>query len=723
MWVDDNQIETVLTLLWRASWQAALLTGLVLFLQLIFKKHLTARWRYNLWLVVLLRVLLPVLPQSPLSIYTLFATKPPTPATVETVTPSQLPFAEMIDDELPLATELTPTPEPPPHQITTGTIGSAPPPPPAAQPFLWRQALLAIWLLGLLLFLTRIFIATLKLHRLTRRFNHIGDPHVLTLLDACKRDLRVRHHVTILSSDEILAPALMGFLKPKVLLPAHLLIGFDPRELRLVLMHELAHVRRCDVLVNWLATLLHALHWFNPVLWLALNRMRTDRELATDELVLLAATRPDDRHLYGQTILKLLQQTLSRRTVLPGMVGILEGTHPLRRRITMIAQFKEKKPWSALALVALVALCAVTLTDPVRGQDAADDEKKDATTATTTEEPVTATERRSPARERTDSDRGAAAVDPRNPQDLVDRQRERRARELDRDTDSRPGRGGGRLTTTADPRRTTVTEKPREEMDAGMRAQFDRKLPEVNFNDVPFVEVIEFLRDVSGANIFVNWRALEAAGIERNAPVSMRMKSVSFATVLRLLLDSTAPGLLRFDVEGGVIIITTSPNAHDQLAPQMMGMGAAAPAAPAQSITRVYDVRGLVAAAASTASDPNAPADPVLSDLRRQRAQLAESHGPEHVQIRELDARIRGMEKHLASTRVHDSQLTDLVSIVQSTIGQDQPLSVRGFKTKLIVRAAPEVQREVEQLLTMLREDNTADTPTRKISAPSPVAR
>src|SRR4029077_14707038 len=103
-----------------------------------------------------------------------------------------------------------------------------------------------------------------------------------------------------------------------LLLPLSVLRDFDRRELRLIFLHELAHLRRNDVLTNWLVAILQIIHWFNPLLWLAFARLRADRELACDELV-LSVTQQQERRVYGQTMIKLLQ-TLSRGTVLPGMV-------------------------------------------------------------------------------------------------------------------------------------------------------------------------------------------------------------------------------------------------------------------------------------------------------------------------------------------------------------------------------------------------------------------
>src|SRR5207249_2105153 len=69
-------------------------------------------------------------------------------------------------------------------------------------------------------------------------------------------------------------------------------------------------------------------------------------------------------------------------------------------------------------------------------------------------------------------------------------------------------------------------EKAKSEDNAATLAQLDRKLPEVKFDAVAFSDSIDWMRDVTGANIFVNWRALEAAGIDKNTPVSARLRDV-----------------------------------------------------------------------------------------------------------------------------------------------------------------------------------------------------
>jgi len=108
-------------------------------------------------------------------------------------------------------------------------------------------------------------------------------------------------------------------------------------------------------------TLLQIVHWFNPVIWLASSRMRTDRELACDALA-LSLIRDYERQPYGQTIIKFLEGFVHPVAV-PGLVGILEEKAQMKRRIHMIARFKETSRWPILAVALFIGLGLVTLTD------------------------------------------------------------------------------------------------------------------------------------------------------------------------------------------------------------------------------------------------------------------------------------------------------------------------------------------------------------------------
>jgi Tol biopolymer transport system component len=148
-------------------------------------------------------------------------------------------------------------------------------------------------------------------------------------------------------------------------LPVGMLETLSREELRYVFLHELAHLKRHDIYIGWLMSLLQVLHWFNPLIWLAFYRLRADRELACDALV-LAHTQSSQAKDYGRTIVSLLER-FSRSQPLPAMAGILETKAQLKRRITMITRFKKNSyQWSPLAVVLIIILACVSLPDAKR---------------------------------------------------------------------------------------------------------------------------------------------------------------------------------------------------------------------------------------------------------------------------------------------------------------------------------------------------------------------
>ena len=136
---------------------------------------------------------------------------------------------------------------------------------------------------------------------------------------------------------------------------------FGEGDLRCIFLHELAHVKRGDLGVNWVVSMLQVMHWFNPVLRLAFARMRADREMAADALA-LAHVGKAKNVAYGETILKVVEN-LTRDAAKPGLVGIAESKAGLAQRVRAIAQFSASRHWRWPAVVMAIAVAGVGLTD------------------------------------------------------------------------------------------------------------------------------------------------------------------------------------------------------------------------------------------------------------------------------------------------------------------------------------------------------------------------
>jgi beta-lactamase regulating signal transducer with metallopeptidase domain len=163
------------------------------------------------------------------------------------------------------------------------------------------RLLLYLWLSGIVFFGIRFGRQLLCAHRLARRATRVDHPRLAALLTAARYSLRIRHEVPVLQSSQIDIPLATGILHPVILLPASA-AEWTEDELRIVLLHELAHVRRADIAARAVAMIACAIHWFNPLVWV-LGRLSTrDAELAADDLVLRAGVRPST---YADALLNL----------------------------------------------------------------------------------------------------------------------------------------------------------------------------------------------------------------------------------------------------------------------------------------------------------------------------------------------------------------------------------------------------------------------------------
>ncbi|MCL5770281.1 MAG: M56 family metallopeptidase, partial [Planctomycetes bacterium] len=192
----------------------------------------------------------------------------------------------------------------------------------------WRNWLVGVWLAGAAALLVGLLTTGCRRRWRTRRKRPLTVAEVLDLLEDCKQEMGVYAPLALIETDAAASPALYGFIRPRLLLPAGLTESFSLPELRHVFLHELGHVKRGDIPLNWLTTLLLILHWFNPLVWYAFRRMQADRELACDALA-LSYSGDRERQFYGRTVIKVLEH-FSCPARSPDMVGILENRNQMK---------------------------------------------------------------------------------------------------------------------------------------------------------------------------------------------------------------------------------------------------------------------------------------------------------------------------------------------------------------------------------------------------------
>lgn len=349
----------------QTTLSGSVVIGLILVAQKVLGGKLGPRWSHALWLVLLIRLVLPGTFTSQINLFSLvplFDRQIEQQQPSDTAKEQETSQTSQISDNSPAIAGQRQESDVGRQKQTTPRPGILANLQNKSKPWVafLRRALPLLWPAGAVVIGLYLFLSNFLLWRIVKRERPLLDQKTLELFEECKERMGVQTLVGLIPSARIKSPALFGFIRPRLLLPMEMLEEASQEEMRYIFLHELAHLKRHDIYLGWLTSLLQILHWFNPLVWFAFYRMRADRELSCDALV-LSRTGKENSQDYGQAIVGLLRR-FSRSRPLPVLAGILENKSQLKRRITMITQFKKNSyQWSPLAVFLILALGFVSL--------------------------------------------------------------------------------------------------------------------------------------------------------------------------------------------------------------------------------------------------------------------------------------------------------------------------------------------------------------------------
>jgi beta-lactamase regulating signal transducer with metallopeptidase domain len=217
-----------------------------------------------------------------------------------------------------------------------------------------NYVLLLVWLLGCVLML----VAWLPKLWKAPEVSEVRDDSLQQCLQRLQQRIGLRQAVTLRFSDSIAEPVLVGFRKPIVVLPTGLAEKLSAAELESVVLHELAHAKRRD---NWTAAFSHVMtciFWFYPLLWWIEQRLRHERELACDEIVVRYGAAPSD---YVAGILKVCRLQLTENVA--GVSGVCKSN--LKDRMEAIMSFSAERMSRPAPKALLGALVAAVFLVPI----------------------------------------------------------------------------------------------------------------------------------------------------------------------------------------------------------------------------------------------------------------------------------------------------------------------------------------------------------------------
>ncbi|MDB2152911.1 M56 family metallopeptidase [Clostridium butyricum] len=220
-----------------------------------------------------------------------------------------------------------------------------------------------IWCVGLGILTCMLMIVLIKFKSESNNMERIKDGNIIKILNKLKRNINLKSNINLYICDEKKSPCILGFIRPKIYLP-HYVLELDEDMISHILLHELMHYKRKDLYLNFICWIILLLHWFNPLVWIALKKLKTYREYGCDCFVLqiLGEEKNVD---YGMTIINLSKIVTNKRSIQVGLG--FERNNLIKGRIEMIKSFKnDSYKISAKAalgcLVAAVVVCTNGIT-------------------------------------------------------------------------------------------------------------------------------------------------------------------------------------------------------------------------------------------------------------------------------------------------------------------------------------------------------------------------
>lgn len=309
----------------------------IMLIRKIFKNQLSSKWKYNLWFLLLIALLLPYIPTQLLNFGDKFTwngnqNSNPLPSVTTTENPRSWENGNWMHD----------------FSTSVNRIDLT---------FL-NHVLTITWIVGMLVMITLSVHAWIKLRQIKKSIILLTNSRVLSLFKQCKQLLNVSRPLVLGESPLIKSPLTFGIFKTYIVLPSHAEAWLSMDEIKYILLHELHHYKYKDIATNYLIVLFQILYWFNPLIWMAFREMRLDREIACDSAVL--NTLDQYQHAaYGNTIIMFADKSYLPRHF--SMVNqIASSKKQLKKRIERIAAFRSEtkllKLKSILVFILLVGI-------------------------------------------------------------------------------------------------------------------------------------------------------------------------------------------------------------------------------------------------------------------------------------------------------------------------------------------------------------------------------
>lgn len=309
----------------------SLIVLIILIAKALFKSKLNCFFHYYIWLILLVKLIIPFGPKTPLNISDIHEK-----LYVKSIINEKMqvnPSAPSQNIDLKNSFQLYTLPTSDKNLINNPMNISL------KNKINIEKALCFLWILVIVLLTGMLVEGHKRLRKILRiSIKDVKSTHK-KVLHNCMNAMDIKTELEILYSPKISSPSLCGFIKPKILIPVKVAVSVCDEEFKYIIMHELCHFKNKDILINCIISLLSVVYWFNPILLYGFRKMRQDCEFFCDSEV-LSYLEDHENIQYGNSIIRVLELVGSTKR-LTGTTSMVMNSQEIKRRIIMISNYKK----------------------------------------------------------------------------------------------------------------------------------------------------------------------------------------------------------------------------------------------------------------------------------------------------------------------------------------------------------------------------------------------
>ncbi len=359
----------ILKLLFEMSFVASVMIGIVLLVRRGLSKRLNPSMMLLLWAMVLMRLCVPLTFDSPVQLVNFpirayngyrepAAISQPPAAGIPATNNPEIPQTNTQSENHTTSQTTVTDNDKADTQTPGGFIKTI---------SLW-SVLVAIWIAG---GITTLNLFIRKANRFSKKLNicqSVTDIGILDIIRRYSQELGVKKKIMVLICDFVHASAIFGYFKPRILIPSQFIKHMNRNSLGAIMLHEMVHIRRHDILLHYIWLAARALHWFNPLVWIAYKRYEDDVEVCRDQEV-VGWSSADGALQYSQSLLEAARFSKIRTSSVPSLTtSLFENNSKLKQRISRLLRPRKKSKIAvticALLLAIMLIACFTTACHP-----------------------------------------------------------------------------------------------------------------------------------------------------------------------------------------------------------------------------------------------------------------------------------------------------------------------------------------------------------------------